>query len=146
MDFLLSILLGAVGAMFGGAMMARRTARRSARTGELDCGLRVTSGAQPGLTESWRHGVAKVTPGRIEFWPGAGGVFRPGGRAAVVLDVVSVDDRGLTAVADLRGSFSVAPGSSIATITTPTAVLEGAFHSGADAVAVLAGRPGPSAP
>ena len=48
-------------------MLNRRRIERHRARGELECALRVLEGAERGLSTRWRHGRARLTPGRISF-------------------------------------------------------------------------------
>lgn len=107
-----------------GAWQARRL-RKLRERAATECGFRVISGDQPGLSRKWRHGTAHLYPGRIEFLPGIGfgvRVPRPG-QARLRLDVREVSRSG-ERTSTGRESFVVQGGAPIVSVTTTTAELE----------------------
>ena len=91
---------------------------------EMECGLRVISGTQPGLTGRWRHGVARVQAGNLEFLPRLGGsrIPRPG-QQWLRVDVIEAS-RAHERVAGGREQWSVNPTARIVRVRTATAELE----------------------
>jgi hypothetical protein len=89
---------------------------------DAECALRILSGKHAGLTTKWRHGVARISPGRIVFRPGLWQlrVARPR-TPPIDLDVQFVS----TAVDDprWRDAWSVLPTHPRAVVSTPTAEL-----------------------
>jgi hypothetical protein len=107
-----------------GAWQARRV-RKMREQGATECGFRVISGDQPGLSRSWRHGTARLHPGRIEFLPGAGMGFRipRPGQPWLELEVLEVSRLG-ERMSTGSESFLVRGAAPIVSLTTPTAELE----------------------
>ena len=102
-----------------------RRVRRMADRGETECGLRVVSGTEPGLGRGWKHGMARVGAGSIEFLPGLGGgvrFARPGQRwlHIRVLEATRQDER----TPGLKESWSVRPDARIMRLRTSTAEIE----------------------
>lgn len=96
---------------------------------ETECGLRVVSGSQPGLTSRWRHGVTRVEAGHLEFLPRLGGsrIRRPG-QPWLSIDVVEAS-RADERVASGREQWSVNPTARIVRIRTASAELEWAVSA-----------------
>jgi hypothetical protein len=102
-----------------------RRLRRLAETSETECGFRVISGDQPGLTRRWRHGRARVTHGVIDFRPGIGmgmRISRP--RQPWLRLLVEDATRAQERTAGLAESWSVSSTGRILEVKTPTALLE----------------------
>ena len=105
----------------------RRRQATLQRRDETECGLRVVSGTQPGLTRRWRHGLARLQGGHVEFLPRIGGstIHRPG-QPWLSLDVLSTsraDERTPTG----RGQWLLNPDVRIVRMRTATAELEWAL-------------------
>ncbi len=107
-----------------GAWFERRAARQLAR-GETECGLRVIDGGEPGLSGRWKHGLARVSAGIVEFRPGMGGGVRfpkPGQRwlRIEVLEASRAQER----TAGVKESWSVSGQVRILRLRSPNAEIE----------------------
>jgi hypothetical protein len=106
------------------AWQARRL-RKLRERGETECGFRVVSGDQAGLSKRWRHGTARLHPALVEFRPGVGmgmRVTRPG-QQWLQLDVLEVSRLGERTAAGSE-SVWVSGEMPIVSLATPTAELE----------------------
>ena len=107
--------------------------RRQARlqeSGQTESGFRVVGGQQQGLSPRWRHGVARLAPGLIEFRPGLGGGIRlpRPGQQWLSIRVTHVN-RAPERTVGLMESWSVSPVACILLVTTPTGMLEWAVSA-----------------
>jgi hypothetical protein len=102
-----------------------RRLRRLAVRGETECGLRVAQGTEAGLGRRWKHGVARISQGSVEFRPGLGGGIRfarPGQPwlRITVLEATRSEER----TAGLKESWSVSGRARILRLRTATAEIE----------------------
>lgn len=102
-----------------------RRLRRIADQGKTECGLRVVKGTEPGLGARWKHGVARIDVGVVEFRPGLGGgvrFARPGQPwlRIEVLEASRAEER----TAGLKESWSVSGQARILRLRTATAEIE----------------------
>jgi heme oxygenase len=58
-----AILGGGLGSLLAARFLIRPRMRRLARRNQVECGLRVIEGREPGLGRRWRHGVGTPAPG-----------------------------------------------------------------------------------
>ncbi|MGN6722975.1 MAG: hypothetical protein ACTHJM_10225 [Marmoricola sp.] len=115
----LSLLIGAPLA----ALVSSRIRNRLERSGKYEVALRVVSGAEDGLGPKWRHGKASAAPGILTFEGGGplGARFPRSGRYQYsVVEAVIDGDRAPKA----REAWSINPSLRIATVRTPSAVLD----------------------
>jgi hypothetical protein len=101
-----------------GRTLRRLRADRRLRSGRLECSLRVVSGPQDGLSRRWRHVVAAVSPGRLEFcryWPWFSG--------SQTIDIVSLHGPPRRP-SSREWWLSLAPTCRVVEVHTPTAVVE----------------------
>jgi hypothetical protein len=89
---------------------------------QIECGLRVLEGTQPGLGTRFRHGLATLEPGGISFVPFVGGV-RLLRREPVQVAVMSVDRSHQRSVRAREG-LSARPGFRVIKVLTGVATLE----------------------
>lgn len=105
-----------------------RSALGSGRAGQyqqgnqVECGLRVIEGTQPGLGTRFRHGLATLEPGGIRFVPFLGGV-RLLRREPAQVAVMSVDRSHQRSVRGIEG-LSARPGLRVIKVHTGVATLE----------------------
>jgi len=102
----------------------QRRQRKLQKVGETECGLRVVAGSQEGLGSGWKHGIARVHAGFLEFLPRVGGsrIARPGQKWLQV--AVSDASRAYERTAKGGEIWSVNPTARILVIHTPQAELE----------------------
>ena len=102
-----------------------RRVRKMRERGETECGFRVVSGSQHGLSARWRHGTARLYPNLVEFRPGVGMGLRitSPGQPWLQLDVLEVSRLGERTSAGSE-SLWVSGDMPIVRVTTPTAELE----------------------
>ena len=101
-----------------GRRLRRLRADRRLRKGRLECSLRVVSGSQDGLSPRWRHVIATVSPGRLEFrrcWP-----WLSGSRTINIASLHGSPRR----PSNREWWLSLAPACRVIEVHTPTAVLE----------------------
>lgn len=87
------IAVGAVGGLAAGGAarwVINRRAQRLMPLSKAEVALRVIAGEVPGLRTGWRHGLATLYPGRLEFVSYVGGV-RLLPRRSVGVEVNAVD-------------------------------------------------------
>ena len=73
----------------------RRMQRLAARS-QAECGFRVIDGAHPGLSNRWRHGLATLSKGEIQFrlfMPPGIRVARPF-TSSVVIPIAAIEEPG----------------------------------------------------
>ena len=115
-DFLGDLIGQWLGESAGERLRRRRSDRRLAK-GHVECALQVISGSQSGLSRRWQHGVATVTPGRLEFRRHWWRAFS----TCPAIDVVSI--RGPARRSSNKEFWSLSPQCRITQIETPTAIL-----------------------
>lgn len=99
-----------------------RRAERFQLLNQVECGLRVVEGYEPGLGQRFRHGLATLGSGSIVFVPFAGGVRFLRRRPVTVS--VQVVDRSEQRTSGFMAQLSAIPGSRVITVRTNTATLE----------------------
>lgn len=105
-----------------GRTEVRRRARRYQQGQQIECGLRIMEGTQPGLGTRFKHGLATLEPGAIRFVPYAGGVrFLP--RKPVCVAVVAMDLSDQRSVG-WKEALSAKPGLRVIKVRTQMATLE----------------------
>jgi hypothetical protein len=65
MTFFLDLIGANVGGAIGDAFTVHQTRPRVPSDGQVDCGIRLVSGRQPGITREWTYGRAALEPGAI---------------------------------------------------------------------------------
>jgi hypothetical protein len=89
---------------------------------QVECGLRVVEGTQPGLGTRFRHGLATLEPGGIGFVAFVGGV-RLLRRQPVQVAVMGVDRSHQRSIRGMEG-LSARPGLRVIKVLTRVATLE----------------------
>jgi hypothetical protein len=121
-------LIGAgLGAVFAARFYLPARARRYAEHEQVECGLRVVVGEQPGLAPRWRHGVGTLAPGLLTFRSTLGGM-RFLRRTSITVEVLQIDGS-RPRMTWWREALHVSPGTEVVELVTPSARLEWAVPS-----------------
>lgn len=117
---------GLIGGGLGALLVARfyfpARARRYAEQEQVECGLRIVAGEQPGLAPRWRHGVGTLTPGLLAFRSTVGGM-RFLRRTPITVEVLQIDGS-RPRMTRWREALHVSPGTEVIELVTPSARLE----------------------
>jgi hypothetical protein len=115
MGFLFDLLFADLGHKLGEAWMSRR----NHKSGRIGCRVRVIAGTQEGLRGRWQHRCARVYPGRLDF----GRRIPTQVRVRAVVTERQREPR-------WPDALWVNPDFQIVELTTDSATLEWAVHSG----------------